>query len=214
MAGWKTGWEGKTNVDSRNSIDGTVVPMPKSFFLDTNVFILLSGLDSGDLAILSGALAGNKIALCMSHVQIDEQNCQEFSDYRLKIEDALRKFTERGIEIIVEPTNEVVWDVSRFDLARFGSEELSKIDKALRKEIEKCERKKDKTVSNIAKDALIALSSLNHDFFVTADSCLFRSWKIVIESNEENRKAIEQQYKIPEIIHLRKPKGVLQAIMK
>jgi len=99
---------------------------------------------------------------------------------------AIAKFKSKGIDITIESTNELVWGVSRWDYSKFGSKELSRIDDALRLD--------------------------NHDFFITADRCLFKSWKIVIESNEENNKALEQEYKIPKIIHRRTPKGVFQAI--
>jgi len=186
--------------------------LPTSFFLDTNVFILLSGLGSNDLSILSRAMVENKIKLCVSHVQIDEQRNQESTDYQHKIKETFENLSEKGINIIVEPTNEVILDVSRFDYARFGSEKLGEIDKALRHEIEKCMGEKRKSDSNIARDALIALSSLNHDYFITADRCLFNSWKIIIESNEKNKEALEKEYRVPEIIQRRKPKGVFQAI--
>lgn len=89
---------------------------------------------------------------------------------------------------------------------------MGEFDKALRQEIERCVGEKKKDDLNIARDALIALSSLNHDYFITADRCLFKSWKIIIESNEGNKKALEKEYKIPEIIQRRKLKGVFQAI--
>ena len=74
------------------------------------------------------------------------------------------------------------------------------------------QEKKPKSGSNVAKDALIALSSLNHDFFITADRCLFRSWKKVVEFNEGNERTLEQNgYKLPKLIQRRKPKGILQA---
>lgn len=189
-----------------------MIHLPTSFFLDTNVFILLSGLDSNDLSILSRAIVKNKVKLCVSHVQIDEQRNQEFTDYQNKIKETMEKLSEKGINIIVEPTNEVILNVSRFDYARLGSDKLGEIDKALRQEIEKCMGEKKKGDSNIARDALIALSSLNHDYFITADKCLFKSWNIIIESNEKNKKALEKEYKVPEIIQRRKPKGVFQAI--
>jgi hypothetical protein len=125
---------------------------------------------------------------------------------------AIAKFKSKGIDITIESTNELVWGVSRWDYSKFGSKELSRIDDALRLENQKCMGKKGKGDLNVVRDALIALSSLNHDFFITADRCLFKSWKIVIESNEENNKALEQEYKIPKIIHRRTPKGVFQAI--
>jgi len=188
--------------------------LPTSFFFDTNALILLSGLDTDNLSILNREIAEKEIKICVTHVQIDEKYTHELGDYRQNIEKALEKLAKNGINIIVENTIELVLGISRLGYAKLGSEKLGEIDDALRKEIETCMGKKAKGDLNVASDALIALSSLNHDFFITADRCLFKSWKIVIDFNKENKKAIEQHgYKVPKIIHRKKPKGVFQAIM-
>lgn len=86
------------------------------------MFILLSGLGSNDLSILSKEIAENKIKLCMNHVQIDEQRNRESSDYQHKIKKSLEKLGEKGVNIVVEPTTEVILNVSRVGYAKLGSE--------------------------------------------------------------------------------------------
>jgi hypothetical protein len=127
---------------------------------------------------------------------------------------ARAKFSQVGIDICIEPTNQLVFDVSRWDLARFGSEQLGEIDEELRREIKKRMGRRFRGILNVAKDALIALSALNHDYFITADRRLCASWKAVVEFNEKNKKMLEQNgYKIPNVVRRRKTKGVLQAII-
>jgi hypothetical protein len=185
-----------------------------SFFLDTNTFILLSGLDEPDLSILREGVVRHGIKLCISHVQLDEQDKLEYNDYQQKIRQALAKFNQSGITLSIEPTNEVVWGVSRFDLCRFGSDKLGEIDDELRREITRCMGKRSKGVLNVAKDALIALSSLNHDYFITADKCLSLSWKLVVEFNEKNKKALEQDgYKLPIVLRRKTTRSVFQTII-
>jgi len=73
---------------------------------------------------------------------------------------------------------------------------------------------KGKRYFDIAQDAVIALTSLDHDYFITSDKCLNKSWKTVIEKNAENKKLLEKSYKIPRIIHRRTIKGIFEAIIK
>ena len=74
--------------------------------------------------------------------------------------------------------------------------------------------KRGKIGYNNSRDALIGLTALNNDFFITSDDCLYDSWKKVIFSNSENRKSLELKYKIPQIIRRRKPNGIIQAIIE
>lgn len=70
-------------------------------------------------------------------------------------------------------------------------------------------------ILNIARDTLIAITSLNHDYFVTSDKCLHKSWRRVIEKDLENRKTLKaQSYKIPRIIYVRPdcPKAILKPL--
>ena len=118
--------------------------MSKSVFLDTNSLILLSGIEETDGARLREKMEMNNIKINVTHVQIDEKISKEYPEYQEKINKALAKLGNMGIEVVVEPTTEVIFDVSRFDMAKFGSEIISKIDSALRTAIEGCMNKKEK----------------------------------------------------------------------
>jgi hypothetical protein len=149
----------------------------------------------------------------MSHVQVDEYDKRDLSIYQ-KVEHALQKFRSNNILINIEPTKEMVAGVSRPGFCRVGSDELHEIDDALRREIAKRMGTKTKGILNLACDAMIALSSLNHDYFVTSDIYLFQAWKTVIENNQEYKKKLKAQYTVPKIVLRKKPKGILQTILK
>ena len=185
--------------------------MTAKFYLDTNALILLSGLNE-DLSELSKHISENHVELSIGHVQIDEEVSGD--NFNQNFEKALRKLRTYEITVNLEPTVIAIFDVSRFDLCKFGSKDLGKIYDELRTEIECCERKKPKPKLNIARDAIIALSSLNHDYFITADECLLKSWRKVVENNQENKVVLQKTYSIPKLIHCKKPKGILNTIMR
>lgn len=171
---------------------------------------MLSGLND-DLPELRNYVFENHAEICTGQVQIDE-NITE-GDFSEKIERATRKLKAHGIVVNLEPTIIAVVGISRFGFCKFGSDELGKIYDELRSEIEICEGKNPKPKLNIARDAIIALSSLNHDYFITADECLMKSWEKVIENNQENKTILQKAYSIPKIVHCKRPKGVLSKIM-
>ncbi len=182
------------------------------FYLDTNALISLSGCSYKELLELSKHIEANKIELFTSHVQIDEMDRRDASIYE-KYEHALKKLKAFDVNISLVETNQAVIGISRIDMCKIGSDELGEIDSALRREIELCMGSKSKGKINLACDALIALSSLDHDYFITGDDCMFRSWNKIIEGNQQNRDKILKNYLIPKITHRKKPKGVFQAIV-
>jgi hypothetical protein len=184
--------------------------MPIKFYLDTNALLLLSGLKNC-LPELSRYVVENHVELCTGQVQIDESVTE--GGFNEKIEKATRKLKAHDIVVNLEPTIEAVVGVSRVGFCKIGSDKLGKIDDELGSEIECCEGNNRKSKSNLACDALIALSSLNHDYFITSDECLFKSWKKVIETNQENKAYLQKTYSIPKIIHRKNPRGILEAIM-
>ena len=188
---------------------------PKKFFLDTNSLIALAGLQGEELRLFVTHLRKTKAELCISHVQIDETYSKEFPTYHEKITMALRRISEKGIEISpLRPTTELVIGISRIGYAKLSDEEFSKIDDSLRSELRKCMGKRAEDM-NLARDALIALSSLDCDYFITSDRYLHKSWLKVIVRNDENRKILSQTHKIPEIVYARPTLQKLsQEIMK
>jgi hypothetical protein len=135
---------------------------------------------------------------------VDEKSKRlgELESYQQKISRALKSLGEKGITLRLEPTKELIVGVSRVGHAIVAGPEISRIDGCLRKEIETCMREKAKDTLNIARDACIAITSLNHDYFVTSDKCLYESWLKVIEENMENKRALEAKgHRIPRIVY-------------
>lgn len=182
------------------------------FYLDTNALNYLAGLKGSDLQIFKKQIVASNSELSITHVQVDEAHEKELQNYQQKIQKALASLSSKGINVCLEDTKIIVFDVSRFGFARFGDENIGKLYDDLRKEIEACEKAKGKakTPLNIACDAVIAVSSLNHDFFITTDRCLYDSWLKVIKKN----KTLKQQFKVPKIIYARRsPKDVAKRII-
>jgi len=184
----------------------------RSFFLDTNALNYLAGLKGSDLQIFRKQIETSNSELSITHVQVDEAHKKELQTYQQKIKKALASLSNKGINVNLEGTKIVVFNVSRFDFARFGDEEIGKLYNELRKEIDGCEKAKGKTkpLLNIACDAVIAVSSLGHDFFITTDRCLYDSWRKIIGKHT----TLEQQFKIPKIVYTRRsPKDVAGRIL-
>jgi hypothetical protein len=189
--------------------------MSKSIVLDTNSLILLSGIEETDGKRLLEKMEKNNIKIFVTHVQIDEKITKEYSEYEQKIKKALARLANMGIGVVVEPTKEAISDVSRWGMARFGSEMLSKIDSALRTAIKACMDKKGKKPLHNAKDALIAISLFNHDYFFTNDECLYKAWVTIVETNYDNKKALRKEgYIIPQIFRRKKPETILEKIIE
>ena len=187
------------------------------FFLDTGALIALSGLKGSDLQIFKTRIEAYNPEIGVTHVQVDETINEKYErklrNYQQVIDKALESLTKKGIAVHVEPTKIGAWSISRWDYFKWGGEETGKLYEELRNEIDRCEeaKGKTKTLLNIACDAVIAVSSLDHDFFVTCDECLFDSWRNVIDKNRMFR----QQFKIPKVIYARPyPKEVAKAILR
>lgn len=137
---------------------------------------------------------------------------KEVQTYQQKIDMTLKSLRDKGINVCLEDTKMAVAGASRVGYAVFSSEEIGKLYDELRKEIDICEKAKGKTkhLLNIVCDAVIAVSSLDHDFFVTTDRCLSESWNKIIGKHE----TLGQQFKIPEIIYAeRSPEDVANRIL-
>ena len=182
------------------------------FFIDTSALICLSGLEDPDLQDFKNQMEKSNSELSTTHIQMDEKtkhvkfhepaskkNEIEVQSYQQKIEEALKSLRKKGISVQVEPTKIAVFGVSRFGHAKFGSKEIGQLYDELRKEIDKCEKAREhpKTILNLASDAAIAVSALDHDFLVTCDKCLSDSWRGVIGKHG----ILKQQYPIPKVIY-------------
>lgn len=183
------------------------------FFLDTNALICLDGLKGSVLQDFKNRIDESNSELSTTHVQVDEWKLRrEQRDYRRKVEEALASLKNKGIVIKVELTKGFVIGVSRIGFGRISGEETGKVYDELRKEIDECEKAegRTKTLLNIARDATIAISSLDHDFFITCDRCLSDSWCKVIGKY----KMLRQRFKIPRVIYaIRNPSAVTKRIL-
>lgn len=133
-------------------------------------------------------------------------------NYQKKIGIALKSLGERKIIVHLEDTKITVVGVSRIGYTEFGGEEIGKLYHVLRKQIAECEKTRGnlKTVLNIARDAAIAVSALDHDFLVTCDKCLSDSWRGVIGKHG----ILKQQFQVPEVIYAKPiPKQVAEQML-
>jgi hypothetical protein len=186
----------------------------KKVFLDTNALICLSGLPYEDICLLKKHLEENDIKLYFSTMQVDEKVnvTKEFASYQERINAAKKNLSANGIDIRIEPPKIAAQGFARQGFTIESYHECVKIYYEMAEEIEKCEGNKAEKM-NVFGDALIAVTSLNHDYFVTGDRCLWKSWQKIIENNDENKKSIENLFKIPKIIHAAKPQSVLNGIL-
>jgi predicted nucleic acid-binding protein len=188
---------------------------PTSVSLDTNALMLLAGADETVSRKLKTLIETSNLRLSITHVQVDEiangvsfrgdiekAHAKKVSHYQQKINIALESLEKKGIAIQVEPTEIIVTGIWRLGFGKISSEELGNIYDELRDEIRKCEEAKGRTkpLLNIARDAVIAVSSMRHDFFVTTDSCLYDSLCQVIEKH----KTEQEKLKFPKVFYCRR----------
>lgn len=190
--------------------------MVHKIFLDTNALIHLGSVEEHQLHALRTRIKKSGSVMSVSHVQIDEssvrvkfhekateKNQEEVESYEQKIAEALKSLTMKGIEVLVEPTKICVAGIWRQGYGVVAGKELGELYNELRNEISTCEksssrrRRRTKSPLNIACDATIAVSSFGHDFFVTTDRCLYKSWQKVIGIH----KISLQQFKLPTAIY-------------
>jgi len=174
----------------------------KTFYLDTNALIELSGLSEADFRLLKTCLNESNTKLCFSHIQVDEKYNREHPNYQEKINKAKRELNKHRIDVLIEPTKGGTFGIFRLGYATYGigksenQRELDEIYQKLKMEIRKCMDEKGKwSVSDdeeskgrdTAKDARIGITSLDHDYFVTCDYCLHECWKKIIENPLNSR---------------------------
>jgi len=146
---------------------------------------------------------------------MDEWKLQkEERNYQRKIEEALASLKNREIVIHdIEPTKGFIVGVSRIGYSVLGGEEVGRLYDELREEIEDCEGAKGRirSVLNIARDAVIAVSSLDHDFLITCDKCLYYSWNKIIDKYRKHM----QKFKFPKVVYTRRnSKDVAERILE
>jgi hypothetical protein len=173
-------------------------------FLDTNALILLARTPEADLSNLKTQQERNRLQLSVTSIQIDEASrgvkfsrdapehttgktkTRLVNEYTEKIGYALKSLRNKGLRLDVEPAKICVQGLERDGYGLEGGTQLGELYDELRDEIDRCEEKKGrpKDELNIAGDAVIAVTSIGHDFLVTADKCLAKSFKTVIERHK------------------------------
>lgn len=146
-------------------------------FLDTNAFEALSGLPRSTIRdrFVEGCRKAG-VVLCVSHIQVDEKVNHEMPSYQAKVQKAVRVFRELGLETCLELTPVGVYGISRLALARFGREDENALYQRLRQLISECDKAAGKE-GDAMRDAIIGVSALDHDLFVTCDRCLYQSFQ-------------------------------------
>ena len=188
------------------------------FFLDTCSFIALSGLDENGFCLLTNSLIDGKSELFSSHIQAEEKYSKNNSDVRQVFKKAFEKFEKHGIKVNLQNTKGLVIGVSKFGYASFSNDYIKKIYGALKDELKKCMSEKGKYDSkpfdkdamlNNSKDCLIAVTSVDYDYFITSDDCLYKSWEMVLQRSE-NREVLSR---IPVAIYVEpNPEKVLKLL--
>jgi len=148
--------------------------------LDTGALIALAGLK--DIRIVTEFVAcctKSGTVLSVTHVQVDEKVAREVRDYEVKVERAVAELRDLGLRVKIEPTVITVVGLSRLGLAMFGGKDEGRLYEKLRELISDCDRNKGKSVDdlNVARDAVTAVSALDHDAFIVCDDCLFSSFQ-------------------------------------
>jgi len=158
------------------------------FYLDTDALNRLSSLDGEKLKEFKERFNSINAELIVTHVQVDERySPREEQKYQEIVEKAIETLRSKGIQIKVEATNAMVIGISRIGFSSFSNSNIGNVYDELDKEINACEKAKGnpKDPLNVKRDAMIALSSLEHSFLITTDKCLCDSFNKVIEEKKE-----------------------------
>lgn len=173
------------------------MPMFK-FFLDTSALIRLSRLEGKKLEEFRARFGSKNAELVITHVAVDEathglkfgekagKGDRRVSEYREKIDKALRALETKGIPVRVESTNIFVIGISRFGFGSFATKDIEEVYEKLWRKIEDCEKAKGRSKDplNIKRDAVIGISPLEYSFLVTTDQCFCDSFNEVAEKNK------------------------------
>jgi len=150
-----------------------------------------------ELTNLNTFLKSKSAQLCILHVNFDERYKGKKSIYK-KLRDMTDHYARNGLEIHQNMSEIFIPGITKKGTAKTATAFQLILYEELRELIEKCERF-EKPSDNLDRDAIIGVSSLNYDIFITSNRCLEKSLNSVIEKNESK---IEH---IPEIAY-REPK--------
>ncbi len=184
-----------------------------SFHLDSGALIALSGLSIAESKTLRSLLERTDSELTVTHIQIDEKHPDTAKDYRKKVQEALAALTTKGLRVTLEPSKVTVANYSRSNLTQVGNQALEEAFGHLVTLLRNCEgvAERDPTPPGIGRDAIIGVSSMDHDVFVTTDKCLSRSYRKLAETDDQ----VVHAHSIPEIVYVRPvPTKVFRAMTR
>lgn len=158
------------------------------FYLDTDALNRLSNLNGKKLEEFKKRFNSIDAELIFTHVQVDERySTKDEQKYQEIVEKAKETLRSKGIQIKFENTKIVVIGISRFDFSSLSTPDIEKVYDELDKGINACEKAKQnpKDPLNVMRDAIIAVSSLEHSFLITTDKCLCDSFNKAMEEKKE-----------------------------
>jgi hypothetical protein len=158
------------------------------FYLDTDALNRLSSLDGEKLEEFKERFNSLDAELVFTHVQVDERySTKDEQKYQEIVEKAKETLRSKGIQIKFENTKIGIFGISRWGFFTFSTSDIERICDELDKGINACEKAKQnpKDPMNVKRDAMIAVSSLEHSFLITTDKCLCDSFNKVIEEKKE-----------------------------
>jgi len=158
------------------------------FYLDTDALNRLSNLNGKKLEEFKKRFNSIDAELVFTHVQVDERySTKDEQKYQEIVEKAIETLRSKGIQIKFENTKIGIFGISRWGFFTFSTSDIERIYDELDKEINACEKAKGnpKDPLNVKRDAMIAVSSLEHSLLITTDKCLCDSFNKVIEEKKE-----------------------------
>ena len=158
------------------------------FYLDTDALNRLSSLNGKKLEEFKKRFNSIDAELVFTHVQVDERySTKDEQKYQEIVEKAKETLRSKGIQIKFENTKIGIFGISRWGFFTFSTSDIERIYDELDKGINACEKAKQnpKDPMNVKRDAMIAVSSLEHSFLITTDKCLCDSFNKVIEEKKE-----------------------------
>jgi hypothetical protein len=158
------------------------------FYLDTDALNRLSNLNGKKLEEFKKRFNSIDAELVFTHVQVDERySTKDEQKYQEIVEKAKETLRSKGIQIRFENTKIGILGISRLGFFTFSTSDIERIYDELDKGINACEKAKQnpKDPMNVKRDAMIAVSSLEHSFLITTDKCLCDSFNKVIEEKKE-----------------------------
>jgi hypothetical protein len=158
------------------------------FYLDSDALNRLSSLNGEKLEEFKNRFNSIDAELIFNHVQVDERySTKDEQKYQEIVEKAKETLRSKGIQIKFENTKIGIFGISRSGFFTFSTSDIEKVYDELDKEINACEKAKGKSKDplNVKRDAMIAVSSLEHSFLITTDKCLCDSFNKVMEEKKE-----------------------------